>query len=93
MEHIIVRREEEKDYRKVEEITRAAFNYPERIFGFKEAVVYGISDAEGYIYPAFMTMELKEGYLKNVCGGRFFESDIYNDTLNRETVRKFDSNF
>lgn len=45
MEHIIVRREEEKDYRKVEEITRAAFNYPERIFGFKEAVVYGISDA------------------------------------------------
>lgn len=28
---INVRLEEEKDYRKVEEITRAAFNYPERI--------------------------------------------------------------
>ncbi len=198
MEHIIVRQEEERDYRKVEEITRAAFNYPERIlrgkigcpyehwmvhelrhrdgiielsliaqlengtivghiicskavvkkddymlpvlnfgplsvlpeyqrqgigqalirtmiekaqelgygailffgrpeyypqFGFKEAVVYGISDAEGYNYPAFMAMELKEGYLKDVRGGRFFESDIYNDEHNRETVMKFDRNF
>lgn len=49
--------------------------YPQ--FGFKEAAVYGISDAEGYNYPAFMAMELKEGYLKKACGGRFFESDIY----------------
>lgn len=30
-ENIIVRLEEEKDYQKVEEITRAAFNYPDRI--------------------------------------------------------------
>lgn len=65
--------------------------YPQ--FGFKEAVVYGISDAEGYNYPAFMAMELKEGYLKDVRGGRFFESDIYNDEHNRETVMKFDRNF
>ncbi len=198
MEHIIVRQEEETDYRKVEEITRAAFGYPERIlrgkigcpyehwmvhelrhrdgilelsliaqlkngtlvghiicskavvkkdddtlpvlnfgplsvlpeyqrqgigqaligamiekaqklgygailffgrpeyypqFGFKEAAVYGISDAEGYNYPAFMAMELKEGYLKDARGGRFFESDIYNDELNRETVIKFDRDF
>lgn len=49
--------------------------YPQ--FGFKEAGIYGISDAEGYNYPSFMAMELKKGYLKNVCGGRFFESDIY----------------
>ena len=48
--------------------------YPQ--FGFKEAVVYGISDAEGYNYPAFMAMELREGYLKNIRGGKFFESDI-----------------
>ena len=64
-----------------------------RSFGFKEAVFYGISDAEGYNYPAFMAMELKEGYLKDVRGGRFFESDIYNDELNREAVMKFDTNF
>ena len=198
IENIIVRLEEEKDYRKVEEITRAAFNYPDRImrgqigcpyehwmvhelrhrdgilelslvaqlkngtivghiicskaivrmencelpvlnfgplsvqpeyqrqgigkaliramiekakklgygailffgrpeyypqFGFKEADIYGISDAEGYNYPAFMAMELKRGYLKNVCGGRFFESDIYNDELNRGTVIEFDRDF
>ena len=65
--------------------------YPQ--FGFKEAVIYGISDAEGYNYPAFMAMELKKEYLKNVCGGKFFESDIYNDELNRETVIKFDKEF
>lgn len=65
--------------------------YPQ--FGFKEAVIYGISDAEGYNYPAFMAMELKKGYLKNVYGGRFFESDIYNDELNREAVIKFDKEF
>lgn len=197
-ENIIVRLEEEKDYRKVEEITRAAFNYPDRImrgqigcpyehwmvhelrhrdgipelslvaqlktgtivghiicskaivkmenrelpvlnfgplsvhpeyqrqgigkaliqtmiekakklgygailffgipeyypqFGFKEAYIYGISDAEGYNYPAFMAMELNRGYLKKVCGGRFLESDIYNDEFNRETVIEFDRNF
>lgn len=65
--------------------------YPQ--FGFKEAVIYGISDAEGYNYPSFMAMELKEGYLQNVRGGKFFESDIYNDELNREAVINFDRNF
>lgn len=48
--------------------------YPQ--FGFKEAEIYGISDAEGYNYPAFMAMEIKEGYLKNACGGSFL-SRIY----------------
>lgn len=65
--------------------------YPQ--FGFKEAAIYGISDAEGYNYPSFMAMELKEGYLKSVCGGRSWESDIYNDELNREAVIKFDKEF
>ena len=65
--------------------------YPQ--FGFREAEVYGIADAEGYNYPAFMAMELKEGYLKEDCGGRYFESDIYDDELNRETVRVFDREF
>lgn len=65
--------------------------YPQ--FGFKEAAVYDITDSEGYNYPAFMAMELKEGYLKSIRGGKYFESDIYNDELNRETVRAFDRNF
>ena len=65
--------------------------YPQ--FGFKEAAVYGIFDAEGYNYPAFMAMELKEGYLKNFHGGKYFESDIYNDAINREAVKAFDSVF
>ena len=65
--------------------------YPQ--FGFKEAEFFGIADAEGYNYPSFMAMELKTGYLNDACGGRFFESDIYNDDLNRETVRNFDREF
>lgn len=65
--------------------------YPQ--FGFKQAVFYEISDSEGYNYPAFMAMELKEGYLKDFRGGKYFESDIYNDELNRETVRAFDREF
>lgn len=65
--------------------------YPQ--FGFKESVAYGISDSEGYNYPAFMAMELKDGYLSDFCGGQYFESDIYNDELNRETVNAFDIEF
>ncbi|MBE5930556.1 MAG: N-acetyltransferase [Lachnospiraceae bacterium] len=65
--------------------------YPQ--FGFKEASEFGVADAEGYNYPSFMGMELIPGYLKEANGGRFFESDIYNDELNREQVRRFDEQF
>ena len=65
--------------------------YPQ--FGFKEASVFGITDSEGYNYPAFMGMELKENYLLEVCGGKYYESDIYNDELNREKVKAFDESF
>ena len=65
--------------------------YPQ--FGFREAALYGISDLEEYNYPAFMAMELKEGYLNDIRGGKYFESDIYNDELNREKVRAFDRVF
>ena len=65
--------------------------YPQ--FGFKEASEFGVTDAEGYNYPSFMGMELKPGYLKEATGGRYFESDIYNDELNREQVRLFDEQF
>ena len=65
--------------------------YPQ--FGFKEASEFGVTDAEGYNYPSFMGMELIPGYLNGAKGGRFFESDIYNDELNREQVRGFDRQF
>lgn len=65
--------------------------YPQ--FGFEEAAVYEIADSEGNHYPAFMAMELKEEYLKEVRGGRYYESDIYNDAFNREAVRAFDKDF
>ena len=65
--------------------------YPQ--FGFKEASEFGVADAEGYNYPSFMGMELIPGYLKEVAGGRFFESDIYNDELNRECVKTYDELF
>jgi len=65
--------------------------YPQ--FGFKEASVFGVADSEGYNYPSFMGMELISGYLEKVRGGRFYESDIYNDELNREAVKEFDEKF
>ncbi|WP_035772714.1 GNAT family N-acetyltransferase [Butyrivibrio sp. VCD2006] len=65
--------------------------YPQ--FGFVEAETFGISDSEGYNYPSFMGMELIPGYLGDVRGGRFYESDIYNDELNRNAVRRFDQQF
>ena len=65
--------------------------YPQ--FGFKEASEFCVADAEGYNYPSFMGMELIAGYLKDAVGGRFFESNIYNDELNRERVKAFDEQF
>ncbi len=65
--------------------------YPQ--FGFVEASEFLISDSEGYNYDSFMGMELIPGYLSAARGGRFYESNIYNDDLNRETVKKFDAGF
>ena len=65
--------------------------YPQ--FGFKEASEFGVTDSEGYNYPSFMGTELVPGYLKPAYGGKYFESDIYNDELNREAVREFDRSF
>lgn len=65
--------------------------YPQ--FGFKEAAEFEITDSDGYNYPAFMGMELVAGYLANARGGKYYESDIYNDELNREAVKEFDRNF
>lgn len=65
--------------------------YPQ--FGFKEAAEFGVTDSEGYNYPSFMGMELVPGYLKPAYGGKYYESDIYNDELNREAVKAFDGRF
>jgi predicted N-acetyltransferase YhbS len=62
--------------------------YPQ--FGFVEAIKYGVSDINGANYPAFMAMELKEGYLANVTGSNYYESDIFNDSKNREAVKAYD---
>ncbi|MDF2587619.1 MAG: GCN5-related N-acetyltransferase [Anaerocolumna sp.] len=65
--------------------------YPQ--FGFKEASVFGITDSEGFNYPAFMGMELIPNYLTEVHGGKYYESDIYNDELNRDEVKAFNEIF
>lgn len=64
--------------------------YPQ--FGFVESGVYGITDCGGENFPAFMAMELTEGYLRDVQG-KFYESPIYDDSLNRESVIEFDKTF
>ena len=65
--------------------------YPQ--FGFKEASLFGITDSEGYNFPSFMGMELIPNYLEKAAGGKYYESEIYNDELNRDAVKEFDRNF
>lgn len=63
--------------------------YPQ--FGFKEASTWQITDSNGYAYPAFMGMELIPGYLSCAKGGKYYESDIYDDELNRDKVLAFEA--
>ncbi len=65
--------------------------YPQ--FGFTEADKFGVTDRSGQNCPAFMAMELREGYLSDARDGKYYESDIYNDTMNEETVKQFDKAF
>ncbi len=62
--------------------------YPQ--FGFKEASTWGITDSNGNQYPAFMGMELIAGYLSNMAGGKYYESDIYDDERNQQEVERFE---
>ena len=55
--------------------------------------MFGITDSEGYNYPSFMGMELIPNYLEQAYDGQYYESDIYNDELNRETVKEFENGF
>lgn len=61
-------------------------------FGFVNAKEFNITDCEGNNYNAFMAMELKKDYLKDVTG-KFYEAPIYNDDLNREKAKEFDEQF
>ena len=65
--------------------------YPQ--FGFREAAEYGITDFLGENYPAFMAMELAPGYLAQARGGKYIESDIYDDGKNKEAVKEFEREF
>jgi len=65
--------------------------YPQ--FGFVEAAEYGVTDCNGKNFPAFIAMELKKGYLANVRGGKYFESDILDDRKNGEALKEFDKSF
>ena len=65
--------------------------YPQ--FGFVAASGYGITDADDHASPAFFAMELIDGYLADAKGGKYYESDIYDDSLNKETVKVFDKAF
>ena len=65
--------------------------YPQ--FGFKDALAFGITDSNGYNYSTFMGMELIPKYLSEVGGGKYIESDLFNDELNREMDKAFDDSF
>jgi hypothetical protein len=39
-----------------------------------------------------MAMELKPGYLKN-ANGKYYESTIYDDNLNKDAVKEYDKLF
>ena len=64
--------------------------YPQ--FGFIEAKEFGITDLNGANYPAFMAMELKPDYLKNIHG-KYYESTIYDDNRNKDAVKEYDKSF
>ena len=61
-------------------------------FGFVEAKEFGITTRDGENFPAFMAMELVDGFLKGVSG-KFIEADIYDDDLNRQQAKEFDKSF
>lgn len=65
--------------------------YPQ--FGFVEAKTYGITDRNGENFPAFMAMELTEGYLAKAKGGKYYESDIYDESIHAAAVMQFDRSF
>lgn len=64
-------------------------NYYPR-FGLKEAVVFGITTSWGKNFPAFMGMELIDGYLSGF-GGKYHESPLM--AVNPVAAKKYDTKF
>lgn len=61
-------------------------------FGFKTCDNFGITTSEGQNFPPFMGLELKEGALSALSGGKFYEADVYYD-LPDEEVDEFNKQF
>ena len=128
--NITVRLESEKDHRFVEEVTRCAFAYEERIergqigCPYEHWMVHELRKRDGI--SALSLVAVVEGnivghiicskaevrtadkivpvlnmgpisvlpdYLAPAYGGKYYESDIYNDELNRDAVKEFDKDF
>lgn len=56
-------------------------------FGFQNAGVFGITNADGYNYDALMAMELYDNALKSIHG-RFFEDPLFE--IRPEDAEKYD---
>lgn len=61
-------------------------------FGFVEAKEFNITTEEGKNFPAFMGMELQEGYLDKVSG-KYIEGEIYNERLTKGPAKEYDMQF
>lgn len=60
-------------------------------FGFVEAKEFDIKSKWGN-FPAFMAMELKEGFFKDVTG-TYVESEIYDENATKELAAEYDRKF
>lgn len=61
--------------------------YPK--FGFKEAKEFRITTDSGHNFPAFMAMELQDGYLEDISG-KFIETAIYNEDKTKQAAKEYD---
>lgn len=58
-------------------------------FGFEDAKTFGITTSDGANFPAFMGMELQEGYLEGVSG-KYLEPEIYNEERTKLPAKAYD---
>jgi len=61
-------------------------------FGFRRAKEYGLTTPNGETFDAFMAMELKDGALKGIGGGKYYEDELFENLTEQET-REFDKRF
>lgn len=70
------------------------FGHPEYYprFGFIEAKNFGIQTEWQVDTPAFMAIELKEGYLKDVSGV-YLEAPVYDEDITKDAAAEYEKNF